>query len=155
MNKLISQALENGISRYVVAAIIVNEHLEVLLLERPKDEFFGGVYELPGGEVKKDEPLEEALYREVKEETGLNVATIKKYLGHFDYLSKSEKLTRQFNFHVEVDDISQIVLKEHSNYAWVSYQDLDRYNITEEVKKLLKKFWEYEIHGKKRNFSSI
>lgn len=145
MNKLISQALKDGISRYVVAAIIANEQLEVLLLERPVDEFFGGIYELPSGKVEKGESLKGALYREVKEETGLSVIAIKKYLGYFDYLSKSKKLTRQFNFHVDVNNISQIVLREHSNYTWVSYKNLNKYNVTDDVKKVLKRFWGCEV----------
>ena len=140
-NKLIEQALREGVCRYVVAAVISNERQEVLLLERPKHEFFGGIYELPSGEVESGESLEEALCREVKEETGLEISSIKRYLGHFDYLSKNKKMTRQFNFHVEVKDISRITLKEHSNYAWVSSNDLERYNITSEVKKILKRFW--------------
>ena len=141
MNKLIRQALREGISRYVVAAVIPNERREVLLLERPKHEFFAGIYELPSGEVESGESLEEALCREVKEETGLEISNIKRYLGHFDYLSKSKKITRQFNFHVEVKDISRITLKEHSNCAWVSSKNLEKYNVTNEVKKILKRFW--------------
>ena len=141
MNRLISQALEDRVFRYVVAAVIANEKLEVLLLERPMEEFFGGIYELPSGKVEEGESLQEALYREVKEETGLDISSIKKYLGFFDYLSRSKKKTRQFNFHVKVKDISKITLKEHSNYVWVSYEDLNRYQITDEVKKILKKFW--------------
>ena len=144
MDKLIVEALNSGISRYVVAAVITNKRSEVLLLQRPKDEFYGGIYELPSGKVEDDESLEEALYREVKEETGLNVKNITRYLGHFDYLSKSKKPTRQFNFHVEVEDVSQIILKEHSSYVWVSPKDLHRYPVTEEVRKILEKFWQSE-----------
>ncbi|MGC8940444.1 MAG: hypothetical protein ACP5IJ_00345 [Candidatus Nanoarchaeia archaeon] len=50
INGLVEQALRAEISRYVVAAVIPNEQLEVLLLERPN-----GIYELPSGEVKSRE----------------------------------------------------------------------------------------------------
>lgn len=142
---LTSQAIKDGIFRYVVAAVIANERLEVLLLKRPADDFLGGIYELPSGKVKENESLLEALHREVKEETGLNIVSVERYLGHFDYLSKSKKLTRQFNFHVEVDNSSKIVLSEHSSYVWVAYGDLNKYCITDEVKKILKKFWGFYL----------
>ncbi|RLJ02756.1 MAG: DNA mismatch repair protein MutT [Candidatus Aenigmatarchaeota archaeon] len=141
VDRLVSQALKDSISRYVVAAVIANECLNVLLLERPRDEFLGGIYELPSGKVEEGESLLEALYRETREETGMNIRGIKEYLGYFDYLSKSKKKTRQFNFHVEVEDISQITLSEHSSYVWVSHEDLNKYRITDNVKNVLKKFW--------------
>jgi len=140
VKRLVSKALKDGICSHVVGAVI-SKNSKVLLLERPKDEFFGGIYELPSGNVEENEPLIEALCREVKEETGLEIASVKKYLGYFDYLSKSKKLTRQFNFCVKVKNTSKIILSEHSNYVWVSRKDLDKYPITEEVKKILKKFW--------------
>lgn len=144
VDRLVSRALKDGILRYVVAAVIANKRLEVLLLERPRDEFLGGIYELPSGKVEKGESLLEALYRETREETGVNIRCIKEYLGYFDYLSKSRKKTRQFNFHVEVEDTSQITLREHSSYIWISHEDLNKYHITDEVEKVLKRFWGFE-----------
>ena len=87
---LIKEAQKFKINRYVVGAVI-QKNSSILLLKRPKDDFMGGIYELPSGKVEENEPLDEALYREVEEETGLKVKEIKKYLGHFDYESKSEE----------------------------------------------------------------
>jgi len=77
---LIKDAQMAGIKRYVVGAVIQKDSL-VLLLKRPKDDFMGGIYELPSGKVEDDESLDSALYREVEEETGLRIREIKRYLG--------------------------------------------------------------------------
>src|SRR3990167_10838854 len=130
---LVKGSQENGINRYVVGAVIQRES-SVLLLERPKDDFMGGIYELPSGRVEDGESLDIALYREVEEETGLKIREIKRYLGHFDYESKSGEKTRQFNFAVTVGESLEIKLQEHDKYAWTNKDQLQQYPITDSVK---------------------
>ena len=101
----------------------------------------GGIYELPSGRVEDGESLDIALYREVEEETGLKIREIKRYLGHFDYESKSRKKTRQFNFVVIVGEPLEIKLQEHDNYAWANKDQLQQYPITDSVKKILDSFF--------------
>ena len=131
---------EDGINRYVVGAVIQRDS-SVLLLKRPKDDFMGGIYELPSGRVEDGESLDIALYREVEEETGLKIREIKRYLGHFDYESKSRKKTRQFNFAVTVGESLEIKLQEHDNYAWANKDQLQQYPITDSVKQILDSFF--------------
>ena len=131
---------EDGINRYVVGAVIQRDS-SVLLLKRPKDDFMGGIYELPSGRVEDGESLDIALYREVEEETGLKIREIKRYLGHFDYESKSGKKTRQFNFAVTVGESLEIKLQEHDNYAWANKDQLQQYPITDSVKQILDSFF--------------
>ena len=137
---LMKESQENGINRYVVGAVIQRDS-SVLLLKRPKDDFMGGIYELPSGRVEDGESLDIALYREVEEETGLKIREIKRYLGHFDYESKSRKKTRQFNFVVIVGEPLEIKLQEHDNYAWANKDQLQQYPITDSVKQILDSFF--------------
>jgi 8-oxo-dGTP diphosphatase len=106
-------------------------------LKRPSDDFLGGIYELPSGKVEEGETLLDALHREVNEETGLKIEKIKEYAGSFDYVSKSGKKTRQFNFIVTIKFPVNIVLQEHDNFVWASNKQLTKYAVTDSVKKIL------------------
>ncbi len=80
----------------------------------------GGIWELPSGKVEPGEALDEALVREVKEETGLGVTAARTYLGSFDYQSGSDKKSRQFNFAVDVESPEPVELREHDAYTWTA-----------------------------------
>ncbi|MCP4542533.1 MAG: NUDIX hydrolase [Chloroflexi bacterium] len=67
-----------------VAAIVTTERDEggrVLLIRRKKAPF-KGQWCLPGGHIEQDERVQEAVVREVKEETGLNYPA--RFFGYFD-----------------------------------------------------------------------
>ncbi|GGO59457.1 NUDIX domain-containing protein [Streptomyces lasiicapitis] len=117
----------DGITKHVVGAVISNAEGKVLLLHRAADDYLGGLWELPSGGVDASETLTEALHREVAEETGLTVTVIGAYLGHFDYLSKSGKKTRQFNFTALVTHESDTVkLTEHDAHLWADRTEQER-----------------------------
>jgi len=137
---LIEEAKKQGINRYVVGAVIMKDS-KVLLLQRPKDDFMGGIFELPSGKVEKGEDLGTALHREVEEETGLKIKEITKYLDHFDYESKSGKKTRQFSFVVVIEEPFEIKLEEHNSYVWTSEDKLQEYPVTDSVKQILSLCW--------------
>jgi len=138
--KLIKEAKKQGINRYVVGAVIMKDS-KVLLLQRPKDDFMGGIFELPSGKVEEGEDLSAALHREVEEETGLNIKEINKYLDNFDYESKSGKKTRQFSFVVTMEEPFEIKLEEHDSYVWTSEDKLQEYPVTDSVKQILSLCW--------------
>jgi 8-oxo-dGTP diphosphatase len=52
------------VQQFVVGAVVQNDD-KVLLLQRPEDDFMGGIFELPGGKIETDEALDVALIREV------------------------------------------------------------------------------------------
>ena len=58
--------------RTVVGALLIKDNA-VLFVRRSKNNFMGGIYELPSGKVEKNENNVSALIREVKEEVGLEV----------------------------------------------------------------------------------
>lgn len=55
----------------VDAVLFAREHREVLLVQRAHDPFAGS-WALPGGFIEPDETLEESVWRELGEETGLH-----------------------------------------------------------------------------------
>ena len=98
-------------------------------------------WKVAGGCLEKDESLYNAALREVKEETGLEIISIDKYVGHFDYQSASGLLTRQLNFLVSTAP-SEIKINplEHSRYILSSLADLNfqGLNISDEVLETIK-----------------
>ncbi len=139
-HEFLAEAKSEGIFRYVVGAVILKEGT-VLLLRRKIDDFIGGIYELPSGQVEDGEPLESALRREVLEETGLDIVGIRRHLSNFDYESKSGTRTRQFNFEVNVCRASPIQLTEHDAHVWVSMHDIGHYEVASSVRTVLDAFW--------------
>ncbi|HSH06749.1 MAG TPA: Nudix family hydrolase [Burkholderiales bacterium] len=58
----------------VAAAVILRPDGAFLLARRPAGKVYAGYWEFPGGKVEPDEPLEDALARELHEELGIDVA---------------------------------------------------------------------------------
>ena len=133
--QLIADARAVDITRYVVGAIIPIEN-RILLLHRKKDDFMGGIDEIPSGAVEENETLEEAIKREIQEETGLLVQKVTDYVGYFDYNSKTRVKTRQFNFVVTTNK-AKIVPSEHDSYSWITKEEVDKSKATREVKKVI------------------
>ena len=135
---LVEKGKEEGIIKNVVGAIIVSENNEVLIMSRKEDDFMGGIDELPSGNMEKDETIYEALVREIKEETNLDLKKVISYINSFDYVSSSGKKARQFNFLVTVKSEDHIKLTEHDHYQWLSIDDVRKNKrITDEVKNTL------------------
>ena len=135
---LIRKGKQEGIVKNVVGAIILNEKNKVLIMSRKTDDFMGGIDELPSGNMEQGENIYEALVREVKEETNLEVVNVKSYIGSFDYISGSGKKARQYNFVLDIKNTENIILTEHDEYNWLTIEGIRKSNkITDEVKYIL------------------
>ena len=135
---LIKKGKEEGIIKNVVGVIILNEKNQVLIMSRKTDDFMGGIDELPSGNMEKGENIYDALVREVKEETNIDVVNMKSYIGNFDYISGSGKKARQYNFVLDVKNIENIILTEHDKYNWLTIEEIKKSSkITDEVKYIL------------------
>lgn len=143
--ELLETAKKNKIEKIVVGAFIEKDG-KILLLERPTNEFMGGIFELPSGNLENGEKVIEGLKREVKEETNLDVSDVVSFVDSFDYTSGSGKKVRQFNFYVTVRN-GEITLSEHLSFAWASPEDKEYRKLTESVKKSSQKF--YNLIGDK------
>ena len=75
---------------HVAAAVVVNSHDEILIARRAVDAHQGGLWEFPGGKVEEGESVEQALARELLEETGICVEQARPLIRvHHDYADKS------------------------------------------------------------------
>lgn len=132
--------LEDKIQKVVVGAVIIKDN-KILFLRRVANDFMGGLVELPSGGTKEEETIIESLFREVKEETGLNILSVERCLGAFDYFSSSGKKARQITFLVSANGKIKINPDEHDKYYWLNpaenlYKEL---NISTEVRNIINK----------------
>lgn len=118
---LMTQAKNDGIEKIGVGAFICDPMGRLLVLQRAEAEFLGNMWEIPSGGVESGESWEQALCREVLEETSLVVSHIGDYVNCFDYKSGSGRLTREHHFCVGVADYGSLHLSpEHKASAWIS-----------------------------------
>lgn len=133
MSYLLEKGKSDGIIKNVVGGIIIKDN-KFLILRRKSDDFMGGTCELPSGNMESGEDISTALIREIKEESNLDVTSIKYFVNSFDYISGSGKKARQYNFLVDVND-NEIKLTEHDEYKWMSIEEVNNNSsITDEVK---------------------
>jgi 8-oxo-dGTP diphosphatase len=121
------------------AAVVIHEG-RVLLVRRgqPPDE---GAWSIPGGAVELGESVEDALRREVREETGLEIA-----VGAF--LEVFERIEREadgaIRFHFVVLDYGATVVggtlrsgDDAADVALAALDDLDRYALADSVRRVI------------------
>lgn len=126
----------------VVGAVIFNDN-KVLLLQRSSHEaIYPNLWELPSGKKKPFEHTQDALIREVLEETGLCV-TEATPLFIFDY--QIEKISEikdsvQINYSVQVSNPNEVKISaEHQKFVWSTEESLDDYEITSSTRAAIEK----------------
>lgn len=60
---------------HVAVGVVIDAQGQVLITKRALDVHQGGLWEFPGGKVESGESLEQALFRELKEELGIEVSS--------------------------------------------------------------------------------
>ena len=118
--------------------IVKNSEGKILVLRRhPKSKTNPHRWELPGGKIEKCEYFDEALVREIKEETGLNVK-----VGDFceavqdDY---THKRTVQLIMYAKDITGEVKISDEHDDWMWASLDEINSLEITSSLEKIIKK----------------
>ena len=121
-----------------VRGVIKNSDGEILIVKRhPKSRTDPEMWELPGGKVEMGEHFADALVREIKEETDLDVE-----VGDFceavqnDY---SHKRTVQLMMYLEDAKGNEKISEEHTGFMWASLEKIKTLEISTSLEKLLKK----------------
>lgn len=63
------------VATVTIAVALIRKNKRILVGKRPENKMLGGLWELPGGKLQPGESPQQALVREVREETGLDVTT--------------------------------------------------------------------------------
>lgn len=102
----------------VVKGLIVNNGKALFVKRSNNAQAGGGTWELAGGKIKFGEDLETALFREIKEEVGLEV-NVKKIL----YASSIQETARQIiilTYICESKERKIYLSQEHIDYRWLT-----------------------------------
>ena len=112
--------LEDMDTEQVRKAVLVNDEDKILILKSSDlNVKHAGEWDLPGGHIHEGEGDIEGLKREVKEETGLDIASPEMVL---DDGRKKYYKSREYSGTIEISD-------EHTEYRWVTIEELDSYTI--------------------------
>jgi len=121
-------------------AIIVNNQNEILLVKRSiNSRTEPGTWSRPGGEVEFSEKIEDAVKREIKEETNIDIKVI-------DLLEVSQVVTSESHwiaFGYLAEAISNKVIntepQKHDEVAWFSLNNLPE-NLNQYTKNSIEKY---------------
>ncbi len=106
-----------------VKVVVLDDRNRCLLLRRsPGSGFNAGKWDLPGGKVDAGETFDEALVREVEEETGLHIA-LERVAGS----AQSETPDRMVAYMIMRGRVLSGEMKlssEHDQFAWVAGTEL-------------------------------
>ena len=117
-----------------VGAVIIDD--DQLLLIRRGHGPAAGAWSVPGGRVAFGELLVEALVREVKEETGLDVA-VGDYLGHVERIGEDHHFVIH-DFRAIAFDTEPLVPGDDAAEArWVALADVAELNLVEGLAEFL------------------
>ena len=121
-----------------VRGILKNKDGKILIVKRhPKSRTDPEMWELPGGKVEKGEFFVDALVREIKEETNLDVK-----VGDFaeaiqnDYMHKR---TVQIIMYLEDITGEVKISDEHTDWMWADLDKIKGLELSSTLEKVLKK----------------
>ena len=136
-------ANERAVSRPVpvVRLIVRNGEGKVLILRRAATAYGEGAWCLPGGKVDYGETVEQAVAKELREETTLTSESAR-FLFYQDSLPPEPGGMHCINLYFECRAAGQVVLNvESSAAAWIGPSDLGGYEITFRNDEGLRRYW--------------
>ena len=109
--------------------VVLNDDKKVLLLKRSvSSNWMPEKWAIPGGHIEKGESPKDAALRETKEETNLTLEDV-------DKLQEREQVI----IFCSVCHSGEVKIDfEHTDWAWVSYDEIDNYDITPKLKQTVK-----------------
>ena len=103
-----------------VEAVIVQD--DALLVMKRKNKPVMGEWWFPGGRIRRGESFEEALRREIKEETGLDLVSFELLNVYCRVFAERHDITIAYLCHVKRGEV--VLDGEHSEYAFFPLDDM-------------------------------
>lgn len=132
--------MKKMIQKIVVAGVVVYRGKVLIIQRSAEEDTFPNLWEIPSGKREPFEKSQDALVREVKEETGIDVIPIMPASVFEFKVEKENELrdTTQISFLCKPIREPKIKLsEEHQNYTWISKNEIDKYGISDKIKKTI------------------
>lgn len=127
-----------------VVGCFMEKHGEILLLCRNKSKPQGGKWGIPAGKIDYGESKEEAMKREIIEETG--------YVGSFEKLTYKDHIFARIDnvdlvfsiFHLPIPEpfLIKIHKHEHTTYSWIKPEEAFRLDLMEDLDICIKQMYD-------------
>ena len=115
-------------NQLVTTIALIDDENKILIGKRPLGKTFENLWEFPGGKVKKNETVEQALIRETKEE--INIDLSKNCIAPLVFSTYENEnvniiillfISRKWNL--------EPICKFHAELRWVKANNLNNYNM--------------------------
>jgi len=125
----------------VVRLIIPGEDGKVLILKRAQTAYGEGGWCLPGGKVDYGELVEQAVAKELQEETALECENAR-FLFYQDSLPPEPGSMHCINLYFECSVAGDLTMNpESSDWAWIGPHQLNEYDIVFRNDEALARYW--------------
>jgi len=124
-----------------VGALVVNDKGEVLIVRSNK---WGAKYTVPGGHIELGERAEDAIKREVKEETGLDsepveLLIVQQAIYPRDYNKREHFIFMDYVCRAKSVDV-KLDGRELQEYVWVSPEEALKLDLEEYTRNFVEKY---------------
>ena len=107
---------------------LIDDENKILIGKRPVGKVFENLWEFPGGKVKKNETVEQALIRETKEE--INIDLSKSCIAPLAFsTNKSENVNIIILLFISRKWHLDPICKVHTELRWVKANNLNKFNM--------------------------
>ena len=107
---------------------LIDDENKILIGKRPEGKNFEKLWEFPGGKVKKNETVEQALIRETKEE--INIDLSKNCIAPLAFSTyKSENFNIIILLFISRKWDLEPICKFHTELKWVKANNLNKYDM--------------------------
>ena len=115
-------------NQLVSTIALVDDENKILIGKRPMGKIYENLWEFPGGKVKKNETVEQALIRETKEEINvdLNINCVAP-LAFSTY--KNQNINIIILLFISRKWDLEPICKFHSEFKWVKANNLNKYDM--------------------------
>ena len=108
-----------------VKAAILNSEGKMLILTKTKQEAGqNSQIDLPGGRVRKNESLKEALARECREELGAESIDVGEEVDHWSFRLTDTEILKGTTFRVSIPETEIHLSQEHLAHSWLSRKEI-------------------------------